>query len=45
MKLVGLSFKENLLCLLLGSTSLLSGLAFKTIMPMLLSFAKTDNTH
>ena len=30
---VELSFKENLLCLLLGSTSLLSCLAFKVILP------------
>jgi Ca2+ transporting ATPase len=30
---VELSFKENLLCLLLGSTSLLSCLAFKVLLP------------
>lgn len=30
---VELSFKENLLCLLLGSTSILSCLAFKVILP------------
>ena len=30
---VELSFKENLLCLVLGSTSLLSCLAFKVILP------------
>jgi Ca2+-transporting ATPase len=30
---VPLSFKENLLCLIIGSTSLLSALLFKTIMP------------
>lgn len=33
MKTVELSFKENLLCLLLGSTSLLSCLAFKILLP------------
>ena len=33
LKTVELSFKENLLCLLLGSTSLLTGLVFKTILP------------
>ena len=33
LKTVELSFKENLLCLLLGSTSLLSGLAFKLLLP------------
>lgn len=30
---VELSFKENVLCLLLGSTSILSCLAFKVILP------------
>lgn len=30
---VELSFKENLLCLILGSTSLLTCLLFKTILP------------
>jgi Ca2+ transporting ATPase len=30
---VELSFKENLLCLLLGSTSLLTCLAFKVVLP------------
>jgi len=30
---VELSFKENLLCLLLGSTSILTALAFKVILP------------
>lgn len=30
---VELSFRENLLCLLLGSTSILSCLAFKVILP------------
>jgi len=30
---VELSFKENLLCLLLGSTSVLSGLSFKVLLP------------
>ena len=33
LKTVELSFKENLLCLLLGSTSLLSGLLLKVILP------------
>jgi hypothetical protein len=33
LKTVELSFKENLLCLVLGSTSLLSCLAFKVILP------------
>lgn len=33
LKCVELSFKENLLCLLLGSTSLLSGLLLKVILP------------
>jgi hypothetical protein len=33
LKTVELSFKENLLCLILGSTSLLSCLAFKIILP------------
>lgn len=33
LKTVELSFKENILCLLLGSTSLLSGLAFKVLLP------------
>lgn len=33
LKTVELSFKENLLCLLLGSTSLLSCLAFKIVLP------------
>jgi len=33
LKTVELSFKENLLCLLLGSTSLLTCLLFKTILP------------
>ena len=33
LKTVELSFKENLLCLLLGSMSLLSALVFKTVLP------------
>jgi hypothetical protein len=33
LKTVELSFKENVLCLLLGSTSLLSCLAFKIVLP------------
>jgi hypothetical protein len=33
LKTVELSFKENLLCLVLGSTSILSCLAFKVILP------------
>ena len=33
LKTVELSFKENLLCLLLGSTSLLSGLMLKVVLP------------
>lgn len=33
LKTVELSFKENLLCLLLGSTSILSCLLFKIILP------------
>ena len=33
LKTVELSFKENLICLLLGSTSLLSCLAYKLILP------------
>jgi hypothetical protein len=33
LKTVELSFKENFLCILLGSTSLLSGLLFKVILP------------
>ena len=33
LKTVELSFKENLFCLLLGSTSLLSGLLLKVILP------------
>jgi hypothetical protein len=33
LKTVELSFKENLLCLLLGSVSLLSCLAFKVLLP------------
>lgn len=33
LKTVELSFKENLLCLLLGSTSLLSCLGFKIVLP------------
>jgi len=33
LKTVELSFKENLLCLLLGSTSVLSCLLFKVILP------------
>ena len=33
LKTVELSFKENLLCLVLGSTSLLSCLAFKILLP------------
>jgi hypothetical protein len=33
LKTVELSFKETLLCLVLGSTSLLSCLAFKVILP------------
>jgi len=33
LKTVELSFKENLLCLLLGSSSLLSGLLLKVILP------------
>ena len=33
LKTVELSFKENLLCLVLGSTSLLTCLMFKTILP------------
>ena len=33
LKTVELSFKENLLCLLLGSSSMLSGLLLKVILP------------
>lgn len=33
MKTVELSFNENLLCLLLGSSTLLSGLLIKVILP------------
>jgi len=33
LKTVELSFKENLLCLLLGSTSLLTCLGFKVLLP------------
>lgn len=33
MKTVELSFNENLLCIILGSTSLLSGLLIKIILP------------
>ena len=33
LKTVELSFKENLICLLLGSTSLLSCLAYKLLLP------------
>ena len=33
MKTVELSFAENLLCILLGSTSLLSGLMIKVFLP------------
>ena len=33
LKTVELSFKENLLCLVLGSTSLLTGLLLKVILP------------
>ncbi len=33
LKTVELSFKENVLCLLLGSTSILSCLAFKIVLP------------
>ena len=33
MKTVELSFKENLFCLLMGSTSLLSGLLLKVVLP------------